>query len=172
MKRIQNLLACLLAGVLTLAVLAGCTGLGIIGTVQTDTEQAQQLMQEVDPALKYNESLEYAAQRIADWMVEEPLQLTTSSEGQLVRRVPLSANDTMVSDTVNDFISDAGGPWLTNNVAIAMTKDNSGWSTGYIFVPGRSGAADALREYAAGHSEMGAVFIQYGGETYVVALFL
>ena len=57
-------------------------------------------------------------------------------------------------------------------VAIAMTKDNSGWSTGYIFVPSRSGAADALREYAAGHSEMGAVFIQYGGETYVVALFL
>ena len=172
MKIWKKLLACAAAGALAAAVLTGCSGLGIVGTVQTDTEQAQQLMQEVDPALQYNETLEYAAQRIADWLVEESLQLTTSSDGQLVRRVPLSANDTMISDTVNDFIADAGGPWLANNVTIAMTKDNSGWSTGYIFIPSRSGAADALREYAAGHSEMGAVFIQYGGETYTVALFL
>ena len=29
----------------------------------------------------------------------------------------------------------------------------------------------ALRSYAAGRTQMGAVFIEYGGETYVVAMF-
>ena len=170
MKHAKRLLACLLAGVLMLAALSGCSVLGMIGTVQTDTEQAQQLMQEIDPALQYDAALEYSAQRIADWLIGEPLQLATADD-QLVRKISLSANNTMVSDTVNDFIADAGGPWVANTVNMGMTKDNSGWATGYIYIPNQNGAAQTLREYAEGKTRMGAVYIQCNGETYVVALF-
>ena len=129
MKLWKKGLACLLTAALTLAVLTGCSGLGMIGTVQEDTDAAKKLMEQVDSALQYDDQLEYAAQRIADWLIGEPMQLG-ASEGQLVRKVPLSANDTMVSDTVNDFIADAGGPWVANTVSMGMTKDNSGWATG------------------------------------------
>ena len=77
-------LACLLTAALTLAMLTGCNGLGMIGTVQKDTDAAKELMQQIDSAMQYDDQLEYAAQRLADWMVEEPLKLGTS-DGQLVR---------------------------------------------------------------------------------------
>ena len=47
MKHARKWLACLLAGALALAVLAGCSAL-MGGTVQKDTEQAKALMKEVD----------------------------------------------------------------------------------------------------------------------------
>ena len=171
MRNWKKRLACLLAGVLALAVFTGCSALGgLIATVKTSPDEAKALMKEIDPDLKYNDMLEYAAQRVADWLVAEPAALSVS-EDRLVRRIPLSANDTMISDTVNDFIADAGGPWLSNNVTIAMTKDNSGWATGYIYIPSQNGAAEALRSYAQDCSEMGAAFIQCGEETYLVVLF-
>lgn len=92
MKLWKKGLACLLTAALTLAVLTGCSGLGMIGTVQEDTDAAKKLMEQVNPALQYDDQLEYAAQRIADWLIGEPMQLG-ASEGQLVRKVPLSAND-------------------------------------------------------------------------------
>ena len=78
MKHARKWLACLLAGVLALAVLAGCSAL-MGGTVQKDTEQAKALMKEVDPSLTYNTDLEDAASRLADWLVEDSTQLTTQS---------------------------------------------------------------------------------------------
>lgn len=60
MKHARKWLACLLAGALALAVLAGCSAL-MGGTVQEDTEQAKALMKEVDPSLTYNTDLEDAA---------------------------------------------------------------------------------------------------------------
>lgn len=56
MKHARKWLACLLAGALALAVLAGCSAL-MDGTVQKDTEQAKALMKEVDPSLTYNTDL-------------------------------------------------------------------------------------------------------------------
>ena len=40
-----------------------------------------------------------------------------------------------------------------------------------LYAPPLSEAGSALRSYAAGCTRMGAVFIEYGGETYVVAMF-
>ena len=40
-----------------------------------------------------------------------------------------------------------------------------------LYAPPLSEAGSALRSYAAGRTQMGAVFIEYGGETYVVAMF-
>ena len=93
MKHARKWLACLLAGVLALAVLAGCSAL-MGGTVQKDTEQAKALMKEVDPSLTYNTDLEDAASRLADWLVEDSTQLNLYIEAYAVcekrqRRVKL-----------------------------------------------------------------------------------
>ena len=103
MKHARKWLACLLAGALALAVLAGCSAL-MDGTVQKDTEQAKALMKEVDPSLTYNTDLEDAASRLADWLVEDSTQLTTQS-GLLTRKVPMTTGSGAMLDTnVYDFI--------------------------------------------------------------------
>ena len=88
MKHAKRFLAALLAGVLALAAFTGCSGLLNFATVQVNTEEAQALMKRVSPALQYDTQLEYAAERIAQWMTEEVTNLTTA-DGQLVRKVQL-----------------------------------------------------------------------------------
>ena len=59
-----------------------------------------------------------------------------------------------------------------DNVTIGLVLDNQSRAfTGYLYAPAAGQAARSLSRCAAGCSRMGAVFIQYGGETYVVALF-
>lgn len=177
MKLWKKGLACLLTAALTLAMLTGCNGLGMIGTVQKDTDAAKELMQQIDPAMQYDDQLEYAAQRLADWMVEEPLKLGTS-DGQLVRWVQLNADSgNMTATTINEFIdlSTSGRLCLPLTVKIGMTMNNDGnpyYDPGCVYAPAAEGAALTLHDMAAGCSRMGAVFIQYNGETYVVALFM
>ena len=172
MKRETRFLSCLLAGVLALAVLAGCSGT-IVGTVRTDSKQAAQLMEQIDTGLTYSAELESAAERLADWMVEDAAKLGTRS-GLLARSVELTADSgNMIAANVNDFI-DASSDWLflPQGVTIGLAMDNTSQAfTGYLYAPPQSGAGRSLRSYASGCSRMGAVFIEYGGETYVVALF-
>lgn len=171
MKHARKWLACLLAGALALAVLAGCSAL-MGGTVQKDTEQAKALMKEVDPSLTYNTDLEDAASRLADWLVENSTQLTTQS-GLLIRKVPMTTGSGAMLDTnVYDFIDHSTSfLFLPRGVVIGLAMNNEWGFTGYLYAPPLSEAGSALRSYAAGCTRMGAVFIEYGGETYVVAMF-
>ena len=159
MKHARKWLACLLAGVLALAVLAGCSAL-MGGTVQKDTEQAKALMKEVDPSLPNG------------WLVEDSTQLTTQS-GLLTRKVPMTTGSGAMLDTnVYDFIDHSTSfLFLPRGVVIGLAMNNEWGFTGYLYAPPLSEAGSALRSYAAGCTRMGAVFIEYGGETYVVAMF-
>ena len=171
MKHARKWLACLLAGALALAVLTGCSAL-MGGTVQKDTERAKALMKEVDPGLTYNTDLEDAASRLADWLVEDSTQLTTQS-GLLTRKVPMTTGSGAMLDTnVYDFIDHSTSfLFLPRGVVIGLAMNNEWGFTGYLYAPPLSEAGSALRSYAAGRTQMGAVFIEYGGETYVVAMF-
>lgn len=124
MKHARKWLACLLAGVLALAVLAGCSAL-MGGTVQKDTEQAKALMKEVDPSLTYNTDLEDAASRLADWLVEDSTQLTTQS-GLLTRKVPMTTGSGAMLDTnVYDFIDHSTSfLFLPRGVVIGLAMNN------------------------------------------------
>lgn len=126
MKHARKWLACLLAGVLALAVLAGCSAL-MGGTVQKDTEQAKALMKEVDPSLTYNTDLEDAASRLADWLVEDSTQLTTQS-GLLTRKVPMTTGSGAMLDTnVYDFIDHSTSfLFLPRGVVIGLAMNNEG----------------------------------------------
>ena len=135
-------------------------------------------LKRVSPALQYDTQLEYAAERIAQWMTEEVTNLTTA-DGQLVRKVQLDPGTGNMNPgiSVNEFISDStnGSLYLSSNVKIALTMDNSGnpyYDPGRLYAPAAQDAVEALRSEAEGCSRMGAVFIEYSGGTYVVALFL
>lgn len=173
MKLWKKGLACLLAAAFTLAVLTGCSGLLNLATVQTDPAAAAELMGKIDGTLQYSSGLEDQAERLANWLTEEPLQVGTSA-GQFVRRVQLDANSgNMTATTVNEFLDDSN-TWLflDANAVIGLTMDNqSSAFTGYLYAPSLDDAAASLKADAAGCTQMGAVFIEYSGETYVVALF-
>ena len=176
MKHTRMILTALMAAALTLAVLAGCSSV-LAGTVHEDTEQAAALMKEIDSGLAYSTELEAAASRLAEWLVEEPGQLGTQS-GLLARKVELTADSGNMTDTnLNDFIdhsSISSNIWVNipSSVTIGLVLDNQSRAfTGYLYAPAAGQAARSLSRCAAGCSRMGAVFIQYGGETYVVALF-
>lgn len=169
MKHAKRFLAALLAGVLALAAFTGCSGLLNFATVQVNTEEAQALMKQVSPALQYDTQLEYAAERIAQWMTEEVTNLTTA-DGQLVRKVQLDPGTGNMNPgiSVNEFISDStnGSLYLSSNVKIALTMDNSGnpyYDPGRLYAPAAQDAVEALRSEAEGCSRMGAVFIEYSG---------
>lgn len=152
MKHAKRFLAALLAGVLALAAFTGCSGLLNFATVQVNTEEAQALMKQVSPALQYDTQLEYAAERIAQWMTEEVTNLTTA-DGQLVRKVQLDPGTGNMNPgiSVNEFISDStnGSLYLSSNVKIALTMDNSGnpyYDPGRLYAPA---AQDAVGPCAA-----------------------
>lgn len=176
MKHTRMILTALMAAALALAVLAGCSSV-LAGTVHEDTEQAAALMKEIDTGLAYSTELEAAASHLAEWLVEEPGQLGTQS-GLLARKVELTADSGNMTDTnLNEFIdhsSISSNIWVNIpiSVTIGLVLDNQSRAfTGYLYAPAAGQAARSLSRCAAGCSRMGAVFIQYGGETYVVALF-
>lgn len=176
MKHTRMILTALMAAALALAVLAGCSSV-LAGTVHEDTEQATALMKEIDTGLAYSTELEAAASRLAEWLVEEPGQLGTQS-GLLARKVELTADSGNMTDkNVNAFIdhsSISSNIWVSipADVKVGLALNNQSRAfTGYLYAPAAGSAARSLGSYAAGSSRMGAVFIEYGGETYVVALF-
>ena len=171
MKHTRMILTALMAAALALAVLAGCSSV-LAGTVHEDTEQAAALMKEIDTGLAYSTELEDAASRLADWLVEDSTQLTTQS-GLLTRKVPMTTGSGAMLDTnVYDFIDHSTSfLFLPRGVVIGLAMNNEWGFTGYLYAPPLSEAGSALRSYAAGCKQMGAVFIEYGGETYVVAMF-
>ena len=83
----------------------------------------------------------------------------------------------MTDTNLNEFIdhsSISSNIWVNIpiSVTIGLVLDNQSRAfTGYLYAPPLSEAGSALRSYAAGCTRMGAVFIEYGGETYVVAMF-
>ena len=108
---------------------------------------------------------------------KNPTQLGTQS-GQLARKVELTADSGNMTDTnLNEFYRSFQhilNIWVNIpiSVTIGLVLDNQSRAfTGYLYAPPPGEAARALRSCAAGRTRMGAVFIEYGGETYVVALF-
>ena len=95
------------------------------------------------------------------------------ASGLLTRKVPMTTGSgAMLDKNVYDFIDHSTSfLFLPRGVVIGLAMNNEWGFTGYLYAPPLSEAGSALRSYAAGCTRMGAVFIEYGGETYVVAMF-
>lgn len=169
MKHAKKLLACLLAGVLALAVLTACDGVGAVATAGTDAEKGQALAQELGK--DYDESLENQAAQIANW-VADSTSLTTEGV-ELLRYVPLNTDNMSYLYTDKNYFLDLSGctgilPSVT--VGIRLSESNVS-SRANLYVPQLDGAQYTLTNDAAGSTKMGAAFIEYNGTTYVVAVF-
>ena len=156
MKHWKNLLVCLLAGVLALGVLTACSGLGSVNT-GTDAEKAAELAQQLGVA--HTQELDNTAKAVAEWFVQEPDSLRVSGL-DLVYTVALDADN---------YWSGCYG--VPDDVTVALLLDDSTAMTAQLYAPQADSAAAELLEDAAGHSELGAAFIDYNGTAYVVAVF-
>ena len=164
MKHWKNLLVCLLAGVLAL----GCSGLGSVNT-GTDAEKAAELAQQLGVA--YAPELDNTAKAVAEWFVQEPDSLRVSGL-DLVYTVALDADGNMgYTDDLNVFLYWSGCYGVPDDVTVALLLDDSAAMTARLYAPQADSAAAELLDDAAGHSELGAAFIDYNGTAYVVAVF-
>lgn len=165
MKHWKNLLVCLLAGVLALGVLTACSGLGSVNT-GTDAEKAAELARQLGVA--YAPELDNTAKAVAEWLPDS-LQV---SGLDLVYTVALDADSNMShTDDLNAFLYWSGCYGVPKDVTVALLLDDSAAMTAQLYAPQADSAAAKLLEDAAGHSEMGAAFIDYNGTAYVVAVF-
>jgi len=168
MKHWKNLLACLLAGVLALGVLTACSGLGSVNT-GTDAEKAAELAQQLGVA--HTQELDNTAKAVAEWFVQEPDSLRVSGL-DLVYTVALDADGNMsYTNNLNAFLYWSGCYGVPDDVTVALLLDDSTAMTAQLYAPQADSAAAELLEDAAGHSKMGAAFIDYNGTAYVVAVF-
>ena len=159
--------ACL-AGVLALGVLTACSGLGSVNT-GTDAEKAAELAQQLRVA--YAPELDNTAKAVAEWFVQEPDSLRVSGL-DLVYTVALDADNNMShTDDLNAFLYWSGCYGVPEDVTVALLLDDSTAMTAQLYAPQADSAAAELLDDAAGHSELGAAFIDYNGTAYVVAVF-
>ena len=159
--------ACL-AGVLALGVLTACSGLGSVNT-GTDAEKAAELAQQLGVA--HTQELDNTAKAVAEWFVQEPDSLRVSGL-DLVYTVALDADGNMgYTDNLNHFLYWSGCYGVPDDVTVALLLDDSTAMTARLYAPQADSAAAELLDDAAGHSELGAAFIDYNGTAYVVAVF-
>ena len=180
MKHWKNLLACLLAGVLALGVLTACSGLGSVNTgtlllmaaldaARSKYISGQELAQQLGVA--HTQELDNTAKAVAEWFVQEPDSLRVSGL-DLVYTVALDADGNMgYTDDLNKFLYWSGCYGVPEDVTVALLLDDSTAMTAQLYAPQADSAAAELLEDAAGHSELGAAFIDYNGTAYVVAVF-
>lgn len=97
--------------------------------------------------------------------------LTACSGLDLVYTVALDADGNMgYTDDLNKFLYWSGCDGVPDDVTVALPLDSTAM-TAWLYAPQADSAAAELLKDAAGHSEMGAAFIDYNGTAYVVAVF-
>lgn len=178
MKHWKKLLSCLLAGVLTLALLTACSGGGSTGGVPslstamtyTSAETGKALAEALD--LTYSTSLQSTAKSVADWVASSTALRTDGTS--LIRRVALDDENTgyWERNDLNNFLyySRCYAP-VDATMTLGMTGESNGFAVD-LYLPSANGAEAVLQsDFATGKSEMGVAFVNYAGLTYVVAVF-
>ena len=135
----------------------------------TDAEKAAELAQQLGVA--HTQELDNTAKAVAEWFVQEPDSLRVSGL-DLVYTVALDADGNMgYTDNLNHFLYWSGCYGVPDDVTVALLLDDSTAMTARLYAPQADSAAAELLDDAAGHSELGAAFIDYNGTAYVVAVF-
>lgn len=143
-------------------------GLGSVNT-GTDAEKAAELAQQL--GVVHTQELDNTAKAVAEWFVQEPDSLRVSGL-DLVYTVALDADNNMShTDDLNAFLYWSGCYGVPEDVTVALLLDDSTAMTAQLYAPQADSAAAELLDDAAGHSELGAAFIDYNGTAYVVAVF-
>ena len=176
MKNWKKIL-CLAAAALALTMLTACGGL--LASAFNDQKQGQQLAQQVSQAVgrpvTYSAELQRAAYSIASWAAGTTA--VREEDGELRRTVDMglsagSYGHWMRGD-LNNFLyySDCYAAGDTSLTLAFRAEESPLQQSVLLYFPKVCEAGQSLADYAGSAGEMGAAFLQYGEETYVVAVF-
>ena len=183
MKKYKKLLACLLAGVMALAMLTACTGglnTGVMlkGTMVATKSDCVALAEKMDTNLAYSADLCDQAKQVADFLVGNPLELR-EEKGQLVRITTAKPNnDYTTIQSLNDgrlldALLDYNCILLNDDYGFGITYEvDDGFDPEAIFYVPKDGTVTAkMLQESDGRTEIGAAYIVTSEATYVVAMF-
>ena len=179
MKNWKKGLACLLAGVMVLALLTGCEGglnLGVSlrGTGLVTEAKCQALAKDLGEELTYSEDLSYEAKRVADFLVnntaelkEDATQLVRITAADAVKITAMEKGQLFDALLAYDCILD----WDDYGFGISYEYEDGFNPTAYFYVPKEGIVTKEMQAAAAGKTEIGAAYIMTSNGTYVVAMF-
>ena len=179
MKKWKKLLACLLAGLMALAVFTACDGsAGVpIGPKHSDANSAKALCEQL--GMTYSEELSDKAYSIANWVAGTSVSCSTNANKTELYRVGNANNEaraflkeenyaaafenlSMGTFGLNDFV-----PGFDIKTAEWSSKDDS-----ITFVLPKDGTyPEAMTKAAKGKTKLGVAYVVKDGVSYAVVLF-
>lgn len=179
MKKWKKLLACLLAGLMALAVFTACDGsAGVpIGPKHSDASSAKALCEQL--GMTHNEDLSEKAYSIANWIAGTSVSCSTNANKTELYRVGNANNEaraflkeenyaaafenlSMGTFGLNDFV-----PGFDIKTAEWSSKDDS-----ITFVLPKDGTyPEAMTTAAKGKTKLGVAYVVKDGVSYAVVLF-
>lgn len=181
MRNWKKYLACLLAGVLALAVLTACDGLaanaGVIikGVNAASEADCAALAKQIGVDAKYSEDLtSISARNVANFLTGTSVELKYDEETDMIYRVTAADWSEITNLEQGDLESalfDYGCLVGTKEkVGIAYDSDSSR-KLAYFYVAKSGIVTDAMRNAAKGKTEMGAYYIITDKGTYTITVF-
>ena len=175
MKNWKKYLACLLAGVLVMAMLTACGGLPATAkATYPSPSECEDLAKTISSDLSYDRTLWNEAYQIASWMTNSIS--IREKDGEFQRIVAVNNNNWgyVSQDTLNRFLFESDCTAASDDsVTIALRLDDTMETVRdntSVCAPLLTDVA-TLRSYAKGKTKMGAAYIVVGDNTYVVAVF-
>ena len=178
MKKWKKLLACLLAGLMALAVFTACDGsAGVpIGPKHSDASSAKALCEQL--GMTYSEELSEKAYSIANWVAGTSVSCSTNTNKTELYRVG-NANDVTKTNLLQNnyataFESMSMGVYGENNFVPGFGIDTDLDSRkDYIrFTLPKDGiVTDTMKSAAAGKTKLGVAYVVKDGVRYAVVLF-
>ena len=178
MKKWKKLLACLLAGLMALAVFTACDGsAGVpIGSKHSDANSAKALCEQL--GMTYSEELSEKAYSIANWVAGTSVSCSTNTNKTELYRVG-NANDVTKTNLLQNnyataFESMSMGVYGENNFVPGFGIDTDLDSRkDYIrFTLPKDGiVTDTMKSAAAGKTKLGVAYVVKDGVRYAVVLF-
>lgn len=178
MKNTKKLLACLLAGVMVLAMLTACggginagvsvKGIGVLSEAECD---------KLGMGLAYNEDLCQQARKVANFLANNAPELKEEADRIVRVTTAMPNNDySTITKLENKDLQNALEDYNCNlgfeSLTFGIGYDVDAYSAQATFIVPKSGiVTDAMREAALGQKEIGAAYILTSNGTYIVTVF-
>lgn len=174
MKNWKKLLACMLAGVLALAVFTACTGTIATAKLQRATQENTAELRQKLGGLAYDENLNDDAYAIANWIAAKQVSLKATDDGlERVETTDAVSLTLLEQGRLADAIEYMGSSIvLDSDLVIGLQYETNMYANQVVFtVPFAVSAPQELQAQAAGKTKVGIAYILYGDNTYVVTVF-
>ena len=184
MKKWKKLLACLLAGLIALAVFTACdASVGVpIGSKHVDANSAKTLCDKF--GVTYDEELSNKAYTIANWVVSSSVSCKVNPEKTELYRKDNISNEAKAQMKIKRYATAFDIMGIGKGVGGGMAADDftpgfgidcnleaNGTSDITFVLPNDSIVTDTMKSAAAGKTKLGVAYVVKDGVHYAVVLF-